>query len=97
MTGTPVEAFLRDGLVRSFLGLGNYGGSLTEFTDPYTGQHTKSAKKMANIQNQYYVDKVSTIKQKLPKLGDPIKTLQYLVNKRPQPRQEGFIFNAVSL
>ena len=81
--------------VRSFLGWGNSGGSPTELTDPHTGQQTNSPKIMTNIQNQYYADKVRKIREKLPKTGDPTKTLRTLINKRPHPRQEGLTLKAV--
>ena len=51
---------------------------------------------MANIQNQYYADKVRKIRQKLPKIGDPTKTLRDLMNKRPHPRKQGLTLKTVS-
>ena len=82
--------------IRSYLGWGNSGGSPTMLTDPNTGQQTNSPKNMANIQNQFYADKVSKIRQKLPKIGDPTKTLRDMMNKRPHPRQQGLTLKAVS-
>ena len=81
--------------LRSFLGWGNSGGSPTELTDLHTGQQTNSPKIMTNIQNQYYADKVRKIREKLPKTGDPTKTLRTLINERPHPRQEGLTLKAV--
>ena len=50
---------------------------------------------MANIQNVYYAEKVTKIREKLPKIGDPIENLRKLMNKRPHLRQEGLTLKTV--
>ena len=82
--------------LKSYLGWGSSCGSPTVLTDPSTGQQTNSPKKMANIQNKFYTDKVRSIRQKLPKIGDPTKKLRDLMNKGPHPRQEGLALQTVS-
>ena len=82
--------------IKGYLGWSSGAGAPTELTDPVTGQQTNSPKKMANIQNQYYKDKVAQIRGKLPEQGDPTAGLQKIMNKRPHPRTEGLSFRSVS-
>ena len=43
---------------------------------------------MADIQNRYYKDKVSKIREQLPRRGDPTAGLRDIMNKKPHPRSE---------
>ena len=61
--------------VKGYLGWGGSSGAPTELTDPETGQLTNSPKKMADIQNHYYINKIKKIRQKLPPQGDPTSNL----------------------
>ena len=82
--------------VKGYLGWGNSGGAPTELTNPVTGQQTNSPKQMADIQNQYYKDKVKEIRSKLPAKGDPTAGLRKLIEERPYPRTQGLVLKAVS-
>ena len=75
--------------IKGYLGWGSAAGAPTELTDSMTGQLTNSPKKMANIQNQFYKDKVTQIRDKLPQRGDPTAGLRNMMTKRPHPRTEG--------
>ena len=82
--------------VKGFLGSGGSSGALTELTDPQTGQQTNSPKNMANIQNQYYKEKVHNIREKLFTRGDPTAGLKKLMDERLHPRMQGLALRAVS-
>ena len=75
--------------VKGYLGWSSGAGAPTELTDPITGQQTNLPTKMANIQNQYYKEKVAQIRKKLPERGDPTAGLRNIMNKRPHPSAEG--------
>ena len=68
--------------IKGYLGWGSGAGAPTELTDPVTGQLTNSPKRMADIQNRYYKDKVSKIRDKLPRRGDPTAGLRDIMNKK---------------
>ena len=40
---------------------------------------------MAKIQNDYYIEKVNTIREQLPKEGDPLRILRSLMTERNRP------------
>ena len=82
--------------IKGYLGWGSSTGAPTQLTDPLTGQITNSPKKMADIQNQYYKDKVRKIREKLPKRGDPTAGLQKLMDEGPKPKTEGLILKSVN-
>ena len=82
--------------IKGYLVWGSGAGFPTDLTDPVTGQHTNSPKRMANIQNQYYRDKVAQIRGKLPEIGDPTASLRKMMKKRPHPRTEELTYRSVS-
>ena len=45
---------------------------------------------------QYYKDKDSKIRQKLPDIGDPTANLRKIMSERPHPRMKGLTLSAVS-
>ena len=82
--------------IKGYLGWGGCSGAPTELTDPATGQLTNSPKKMAEIQNQYYIEKIQKIRQKLPPQGDPTSNLRNLMKEKEQIHTDGLSINTVS-
>ena len=74
--------------IKGYLGWGSAAGAPTELTDPMNVQLTNSPKKMANIQNQFYKDKVTQIREKLLLRGDPTVGLENMMTKRPHQGQK---------
>ena len=81
--------------IRGYLGWGGAAGAPTRLVDE-SGQLVTSPEKMAELQNNYYIQKVQTIREQLPKQGDPTATLRKAMEARPQPRQEGLVLKAVT-
>ena len=81
--------------IKGYLGWDYSAGAPTELTNPLPGQQTNSSKKVGNIQNKYYKDKVAKIRQKLPAKGNPTAGLHKLMEERPFPRTKGLDLRAV--
>ena len=75
--------------IRGYLGWGGTGGAPTRLTDT-TGQLTTSPIAMAELMNQFYVNKVAKIRAQLPRIGDPTAALRQSMASRPHPRPAGF-------
>lgn len=79
-----------------YLGWGSHTGSPNQLTDPATGNLTTSPPKMASIQNNYYITKVEKIRNALPSIGDPTKTLKDVMNHRARPRTKSLILECAT-
>ena len=71
--------------IRSYIGWGGTSGAPTRLTDT-AGQLVTSPAAMAELQNQFYIEKVQKIRAQLPRQGDPTATLRRAMAARPRPR-----------
>ena len=51
---------------------------------------------MAELQNNFYVEKVKKLRKQLPERGDPTKQLRKMMEGRPHPRPEGLSLRNVT-
>ena len=70
--------------VTSYLNWNNQGGPPSQLIDK-KGRLVTSPKMIAKIQNDYYIEKVNTIREQLPKEGDPLRILRSLMAERNRP------------
>ena len=67
--------------IRDYLGWGGSTGAPVRLKNS-AGQLVTSPAKMAELQNNYYIEKVRNIRQKLPEIGDPTAHLRKSLNER---------------
>ena len=81
--------------IRGYLGWGATGGAPTCLTDN-AGRLITSPAAMAELQNQFYIEKVKNIRAKLPQQGAPTAVLQQHMLNRPRPRPKGLTLACAS-
>ena len=74
--------------IGSYLNWNKKGGPPTQLIDS-NGTLITSPKKMAELQNKFYIDKVKKIREKLPVGGDPCKLLRKMMQNRQRPDRTG--------
>ena len=68
--------------VLGWLGWSKNQGGPTKLVNPATSHLETSPRKVVKIINEFYVTKVKRIRDSLPKIGDPLKTLRALMAGR---------------
>ena len=81
--------------IRGYLGWGGTGGAPTRLADK-TGRLVTSPAAMAELQNEYYIEKVKKIRQKLPQQGSPTEALRQHIQSLPRPRPDSLALACVS-
>ena len=74
--------------IGSYLNWNRQGGPPNQLIDTNENLVT-SPKKMAELQNKFYIDKVKKIREKLPIGGDPCKLLRKMMQNRQRPDKTG--------
>ena len=72
------------GCIKSYLNWNKQSGAPTMLVDK-NGKPETSPKRLAELQNDFYITKVSKIREVLPKGGEPLKVLQGMMKERQRP------------
>ena len=84
------------GCIKSYLNWNKQSGAPTMLVDK-NGKPETSPKRLAELQNDFYITKVSKIREVLPKGGEPLKVLQGMMKERQRPDiTQNLEFRAVS-
>ena len=81
--------------IRNYLGWGGSTGAPNKLKNN-EGQLITSPIQMAELQNNFYVEKVKKLRKQLPERGDPTKQLRKMMEGRPHPRPEGLSLRNVT-